>query len=79
MYCHKLVAAKGEQKYVIPCEDLPCKDNFVGIWLYDVVASESHKEELRTILLNWAKEVNMRVKIYIDRDTWFTNVKDAQQ
>ncbi len=79
MYCHELVVAKGEQKYQIPCEDLPSKGNFVGIWLCDMTAPESHKDELCTILLRWAEEKNMRIKIYTDRDTWFTNVKDANK
>jgi len=69
MYCHDLSARKGNYTIQIPCEDLPSKDKTMGIWLHDLEASAKHKEELKTVLLEWADMMGVRCMVYTSRDT----------
>ena len=73
MYCHDLSATKAKHRIQIQCEDLPCQNNTLGIWLYDLNISSSQKDELKSVLLQWANEIGLQCIIYISQDVYITN------
>ncbi|EDY87312.1 hypothetical protein GP5015_2491 [gamma proteobacterium HTCC5015] len=73
MYCHALSVEKGGRKFSIDCEDLPTREKTIGIWLYNLKATDGIKNELRDVLLKWANNFEVIFKIYVSRDEFCTN------
>ena len=66
MYCHQLTVKKENLCISIPCEDLPCKDRTIGIWVEKIKESEEVKKELKNVLSKWCKEVETKSEIYLE-------------
>lgn len=73
MYCHALSVSKGNQRISIDCEDLPSEEKTIGIWLHNLDAPISLKEELQQVLLKWASKYEVKFRIYLTRDDFATN------
>jgi hypothetical protein len=71
MYCHRLVAAKADRRYEIPCEDTP--DGFVGIWLCDIGLESPLQQDLVAVLLKWAESSGLACRIYETRDSYVSS------
>ena len=68
MYCHRLVVAKADRSYEIPCEDTP--DGFIGVWLYEVGLESPLQQDLVAALVKWAESIGRACKIYETRDSY---------
>jgi len=70
MFYHSLSVEKKNEKISIPCEDLPTKEKMLGIWLDDIDTSNSTQDELRSVMLAWANEMEVHCQIYLNEETY---------
>ncbi len=73
MYCHALTATKGEYRIDLPCEDLPTKEKSIGVWLHDLDISAKHKKELQVVLLEWANSLEVKCRVYVNKEEFVSN------
>ena len=66
LYCHQLTVSKKDRIISVPCEDLPCKEKTMGIWLDNIQETEELKKELKCILSEWSKELETKTEIYLE-------------
>jgi len=71
MYCHRLVATKGNKQYEVPCEDTPA--GFLGIWLHGLELDETTINEMQADLAEWAGSSGFTYRIYDTQDTYLSN------
>jgi len=76
MYCHRLVAEKGERQYDVPCEDTP--EEFVGVWLYGIGLDDAVLHDLLAGIVEWANSAGFPYRIYTARDSYVTNEPSAR-
>lgn len=73
MYAHALTVQKGNYKFSINCEDLVTKEKTIGIWLYNSDIPEKLINDIKNILLIWAKKQSVIIKIYSSKNEFVTN------
>ncbi len=73
MYTHDLVMSKGQDRFSIPCEDLPAKEKTIGVWLHELEAPKELVRELAQALLSWSKTLDELFHIYESRDKFLAN------
>jgi hypothetical protein len=71
MYCHRLIATKGNRQYEVPCEDTPA--GFLGVWLYGLELDETALRDLQADLVEWAESYRFVYRIYNTEDSYVTN------
>lgn len=71
MYCHRLIATKGNRQYEVPCEDTP--GGFLGVWLYGLELNETALRDLQAALVEWADSSGFAYRIYKTEDAYVTN------